>query len=183
MTNWYSSVYKSLIITSVISFIIYFFSSGSISLGALISGYSTLIFGIIMILYTILFNLLQTNQNDDFQLLLSIITMTGPFLLIFASIILVSYLIITYKKRILLGHVPNSYNIFNNIIIVLVLLQVFLLYNVTTSSKFETTKKIPRLTTSILYLYGVITAISSITLFNILKNFSADGFINLFGKG
>jgi hypothetical protein len=43
------------------------------------------------------------------------------------------------------------------------------------TDKFETTKKLSKITTSILYLYGVITAISSITLFTILNNFSADG--------
>ena len=58
MKNWYSSIYKSLIIASVLSFIIYFFTSGNVSLGALISGYSVLTLSIMMILYIILYNLL-----------------------------------------------------------------------------------------------------------------------------
>ena len=179
MTNWYSGIYKSLIIASVISFIIYFFSSGDVSLVALISGYSVLTFGIMMILYIILYNLLQTTQNNNFQMLLSMITTCGPFLLIFGIVGLVLYLIITYKERILLGHVPNSFYIFNNITIILILLQVYLIYNNITNNKFETTQKLSKMKTSILYLYGVITAISSITLFNILTNFSADGFSTL----
>ena len=58
----------------------------------------------------------------------------------------------------------------------MILLQVYLVYNNINTDKFETTKKLSKITTSILYLYGVITAITSITLFTILNNFSADGF-------
>ena len=181
MRNWYSAIYKSLIIASVLSFIIYFFSSGNVSLGALISGYSVLTLSIMMILYIILYNLLQSNQTgSSFQLLLSMITTTGPFLLMLGVIGLVLYLIISYKDRILLGHVSNGYTTFNNITITMILLQLYLVYTNINTEKFETTQKLSKITTSILYLYGVITAISSITLFNILTNFSADGFQSTF---
>jgi hypothetical protein len=120
MKNWYSSIYKSLIIASVLSFIIYFFTSGNVSLGALISGYSVLTLSIMMILYIILYNLLQTNQNGSFlQVLLSMITTTGPFLLMFGVIGFVLYMIITYKNRILAGHVSTGYTTFTNITIII----------------------------------------------------------------
>jgi len=181
MKNWYSSIYKSLIIASVLSFIIYFFTSGNVSLGALISGYSVLTLSIMMILYIILYNLLQTNQNGSFlQVLLSMITTTGPFLLMFGVIGFVLYMIITYKNRILAGHVSTGYTTFTNITIIMILLQVYLVYNNINTDKFETTQKISKITTSLLYLYGVITAISAITLFTILHNFSADGFQSTF---
>jgi hypothetical protein len=177
MTNWYSGIYKSLIIASVISFIIYYFSSGNVSLGALISGYSVLTLSILMILYIILFNLLQATQNQGFfQSMLTMITACGPFLLMLFIIGFTLYSIIKYKNRILLGHVSNGYTIFSNITVLMILLQVYLVYNNINTDKFETTKKLSKITTSILYLYGVITAISSITLFTILNNFSADGF-------
>jgi hypothetical protein len=176
MTNWYSGIYKSLIIASVISFIIYYFSSGNVSLGALISGYSVLTLSIMMILYIVLFNLLQVNQNQGFfQTMLTMITTCGPFLLMLFIIGFTLYSIIKYKNRILLGHVSNGYTIFSNITVLMILLQVYLVYNNINTDKFETTKKLSKITTSILYLYGVITAISSITLFTILNNFSADG--------
>ena len=177
MTNWYSGIYKSLIIASVISFIIYYFSSGNVSLGALISGYSVLTLSIIMILYIILFNLLQVTQNQGFfQSILTMITACGPFLLMLFVIGFTLYSIIKYKNRILLGRVSNGYATFSNITILMTLLQVYLVYTNINTDKFETTKKLSKITTSILYLYGVITAISSITLFTILNNFSADGF-------
>jgi len=176
MTNWYSGIYKSLIISSVISFIIYFFSSGKVSLGALISGYSILTLSIFMILYVILYNLLQISQKgSSFELLLSMMTTCGPFLLMLFIIGFILYLVIKYSNRILLGHVSNGYTTFSNITIIMILLQLYLVYNSINTDKFETTKKLSKITTSILYLYGVITSISAITLFTILNNFSADG--------
>ena len=181
MTNWYSGIYKSLIIASVISFIIYFFSVGNISLGALISGYSVLTLSIFMILYIILFNLLQVTQNKGFfQTLLTMTTACGPFLLMLFVIGFVLYLVIKYKNRILTGHVSNSYTTFSNITIIMILLQVYLVYNSITTDKFESTRQLSKITTSLLYLYGVISVISSITLFSILNNFSADGFQSTF---
>jgi len=181
MTNWYSGIYKSLIIASVISFIIYYFSSGNVSLGALISGYSVLTLSILMILYIILFNLLQATQNQGFfQSILTMIRACGPFLLMLFVIGFTLYSIIKYKNRILLGRVSNGYATFSNITILMTLLQVYLVYTNINTDKFETTKKLSKITTSILYLYGVITAISSITLFTILNNFSADGFQSTF---
>jgi hypothetical protein len=177
MKNWYSGIYKSLIIASVISFIIYFFSSGSISLGALISGYSVLILSVVMILYIILFNMMQVNQNNNFfKTFISMIIACGPFFLLLGVIGFVLFLVISYKNRILLGHVSNGYTTFTNITIIMVLLQVYLVYNGINTEKFETTRTLSKMTTSVLYLYGVITAICSITLFTILSKFSADGF-------
>jgi len=181
MTNWYSGIYKSLLIASVISFIIYYFSSGNVSLGALISGYSVLILSIFLILYIILFNVLKVIQNKGFfQTLLTMITTCGPFLLMLFVIGFVLYLVIKYKNRILLGHVSNSYSTFSNITIMIILLQVYLVYNGINTDKFESSHQLSKITTSMLYLYGVISVISSITLFTILNNFSADGFQSTF---
>lgn len=176
MKNWYSSVYKAFLIGSIVSFIIYFATSGNTSLGAMISGYSILILTIMMILYIILYNVLQSTQNSSFfQSLLSMIFACGPFLLILFVIGFVLYLVIKFKNKILSGHVSSGYTTFSNIIILLLLLQVYLIYNGINTEKFETTKRLSKVTNSILYLYGVIAAICSITLFTILNNFSADG--------
>lgn len=176
MKNWYSSIYRAFLIGSVISFIIYFVTSGNTSLGAMISGYSILILTTMMILYIILYDVLQLTQNASFfQSLLSMIFACGPFLIILFVIGFVLYLVIKFKNKILSGHVSSGYTTFSNIIIVLLLLQVWLIYNGISTDKFETTKRLSKVTNSILYLYGVIAAICSITLFTILNNFSADG--------
>jgi hypothetical protein len=59
MKNWYSGIYNSLIVASIISFIIYFFSSGNTSLGAIICGYSLILIALMMIIYIVLYNLMQ----------------------------------------------------------------------------------------------------------------------------
>lgn len=176
MKTWYSGIYKSLLIASVILSLIYFLSDGSVSLGALISFYSVILLSIMMILYIILYNLLQVAQNEGFfKLLIRMIVTCGPFLLMLYVIGFVLYLVIKYKKRILLGRVSSGYTTFSNITIIMILLQVYLIYNSIDTYKFETTKQLSKITTGILYLYGVISIISSITLFTILKDFSADG--------
>uniref|UniRef100_A0A6C0DID1 Uncharacterized protein n=1 Tax=viral metagenome TaxID=1070528 RepID=A0A6C0DID1_9ZZZZ len=176
MANWYSVIYKAFIFASVISFIIYNFTSGNVSLGAMISGLEVLGLSIIMILYIILYNVLQTTQNSGFfQSVLAILNACGPFILMLASLSVILYLVITYKNNILLGHVSNSYYTFSNIAILFILLQVYIIYNNVNTTKFEITKKISNVTSITLYLFGVITTISSITLFTILKNYSADG--------
>jgi hypothetical protein len=102
MKTWYSGIYKSLLISSVILGLIYFLSDGSVSLGALISCYSVLILTIMMILYVILYNLLQATQNEGFfKLLITMIVTCGPFLLMLYVIGFILYLVIKYKKRIL----------------------------------------------------------------------------------
>jgi hypothetical protein len=142
----------------------------------MISGYSILIITILMILYIILYNVLQSTQNASFfKSLLAMIFACGPFLLILFVIGFVLYLVIKFKNKILSGHISSGYNTFSNIIIVLLLLQIYLIYNGINTDKFETTKTLSKVTNSILYLYGVITTICSITLFIILNNFSADG--------
>ena len=176
MKNWYSGIYKAFLIGSVISFIIYMVTTGNMSLGAMISGYSILILSIMMILYVLLYNVLQTTQNASFfQSLLSMMSTCGPFLLMLLIIGFVLYLVIKFKDKILLGHVSNGYSTFSNIIIILLLLQIYIVYNNISTEKFQTSKMLSKVTNSILYLYGVITAICSITLFTILNNFSADG--------
>ena len=66
MKDWYSSIYKAFIMASVIAFLISFFSSGEVSLGASLAGYSVLILGIMMILIILFQNILKVNQNVDF---------------------------------------------------------------------------------------------------------------------
>jgi hypothetical protein len=65
MKDWYSSIYKAFIVASVISFLISFFSSGTVSLNASIAGYSTLILGIMMILIILFQGILKVNSNQS----------------------------------------------------------------------------------------------------------------------
>jgi hypothetical protein len=78
MTNWYAGIYKAFVIASVISFIISFFSSGTVSLGSILAGYSLLILGIMMILLILFNKILAVSQGQSlFQFIYSIFSFTG----------------------------------------------------------------------------------------------------------
>ena len=52
----------------------------------------------------------------------------------------------------------------------------FVDYNNINTDKFEVTKRISKVASTMIYLIGVLTAISSIILYIILKYYSTDGF-------
>ena len=180
MNNWYSTIYKACILAATIAFIIGFFTQSQTSLGAYISGYSVLILGILMILVILLSNVLNVSQNSStFQILFSIMLTSGPFILILAITGFILYLLINYKSNIVSGHVAPGYSSFNNIITLLIFVQLYLVYININTDKFQTTGKLSKLTSSIMYLLGVVTAICSIILYTILKYFTTDGFTKL----
>jgi len=180
MKNWYSSIYKACILASLIAFTIGFFSKSQTSLGAYISGYSVLTLGIMMILIIIFNNVLRISSNGStLQIFYTILMTSGPFLLMLSVIGFVLYLLINYKDKIIEGNIASSYNSFSNIIVMLLLIQVYLVYTNISTDNFESTGKISNITSNFIYLLGVVTAICSIILSTILKYFSTDGFRNI----
>ena len=177
MSSWYSSIYKAFIISAIISFVIGFFSEGNVSLGSYITGYSVLILGIMMI-FLILFNSIMkiTEGQSIFQILYTILLTAGPFLLMLGVIAFILYLMITYKSIILQGHVANGYHSFSNINIILILIQLYIVYTNISSDSFEKTGKMSKVTSSMVYLLGVLSTITSIILYTILRYFTTDGF-------
>jgi hypothetical protein len=180
MKDWYSAIYKAFIITSIITFIIGFFSEGKVSLGSYIAGYSVLILGIMMILL-ILFNSIMkiTEGQSTTQILYTILLTTGPFILMLGVIAFILYLMINYKSIILENHVSNGYHSFSNITVILILIQLYIVYTNISSDSFESSGKMSKVTSSMIYLLGILSAISSIILFTILKYFTTDGFSTL----
>lgn len=174
MTDWYSTVYKACIFAGIISFILGFFTESKTSLGAYIAGYSVLILAILMILIVLFNNIFRVGGNDNgFQIIYTILMSTGPFILMLGVISFVLYLLIKYQSNIVDGKIAPGYNTFSNIIVILLLIQIYMIY---TSERFETTGKLSRVTSSIVYLIGTITGICSIILYTILKYYSTDGF-------
>lgn len=177
MNNWYATIYKACIYAGMIAFIIGFFTDSKTSLGAYISGYSVSILGVMMILTILFTNIINNTQNEPFtKIFTTIFATAGPFILILAVISFVLYLLITYQKNIVNGHVAPSYNSFSQIIVMLLFIQFYLVNSNISEEKFQITGKLSRVTSNIIYLLGVLTGISSITLYTILKYFSTDGF-------
>jgi len=180
MKDWYSGIYKACILASLIAFIIGFFSESKTSLGAYLSGYSVLTIGIIMILIILFNNVFRVYSNGStLQILYSILMTTGPFLLMLTVIGFILYLLVNYRDKIIEGNISPSYNSFSNIIVMLLLIQLYLVYTNISTDNFESTGKISKVTSSFIYLLGVLTFICSIILSTILKYFSTDGFTNI----
>lgn len=97
----------------------------------------------------------------------------------FGIIGFILYLLINYYNKIKSGQISSNYNSFNNIIIMLILLQVYLVYKNIDNETFEMSGKISKITSSMIYLLGVLTMICSINLYIILKYFTTDGFKSL----
>jgi hypothetical protein len=177
MANWYSTIYKACIYASIVAFIIGFFTSSSASLGAYLAGYSALILAIMLILIILFSTVLKTTSNNStFQVLNSIFITAGPFILMLGVISFVLYSLIVYKNNIIEGHIAPGYNSFSNIIVILLMIQLYLVINNINTENFERTGKMSKVTSSLIYLLGVLTGISSIILYTILKYYSTDGF-------
>jgi hypothetical protein len=176
MNNLYSSIYKAFLYAGMISFIIGFLTDSKTSLGAYITGYSVLILAVLMILVILFANILKSNPTSIFNLMNSIIMISGPFLLILGIITFLLYLLIKYKDNITDGKVAPGYYSFSNIIVLLLFLNFYLVHTNLDTEKIEFTGKMSKVVSSILYLIGVITAICSIILYTILKYYSTDGF-------
>ena len=177
MSGWYSSIYKAFIISAIILFVIGFFSEGKVSLDSYITGYSVLILGIMMILLILFNSILKITEGQSvFQILYTILLTAGPFLLMLGVIAFILYLMITYKSIILQGHVANGYHSFSNINIILILIQLYIVYTNISSDSFEKIGKISKVTSSMVYLLGVLSTITSIILYTILRYFTTDGF-------
>ena len=180
MKDWYSGIYKGLICACAVAFLVGFFSNGNVSMDSYITGYSVLILAIMMILMILFNNILRVTQGQStFELISTMLLSSGPFLLMLGVIGFVLYLLITYKNNIVASHVSPSYYSFSNITAILLLIQLFIVYTNISTPKFEETGKMSKLTSSIVLLLGVLTAISSIIMFTILKYFTTDGFKNI----
>ena len=161
---WYESIYKALMFGSAISFIISNFTTGKNSYNSLISGYSILILGIMMILTILITKILEIqNTSTTMQIILAITMELGPFLLMLAIIGFMLFLIIFYKTPILENNLSPSYGTFSNITLVLILCQLYLIYNNIDSVEFKRDGKLSIITSSMLYLIGVLSLFSVVT--------------------
>ncbi len=174
MSRWYSSIYKACVLASLVAFVIGGLSQKETSIGAYIAGYSVLTLGVMMVLIVMFNKALELPSNS--AILYSIVMSSGPFLCIFGIISFVLYLLITYYKKISAGLVAPGYNSFSNIINMLLMMQIYLVYTNISGTSFDTTGKLTRVTSAIMYLLSVLTIICALTLYIILKYYTTDGF-------
>lgn len=179
MGSLYASVYKGFIISSAISFLLYFFTNGNTSFGSLVAGYSVLSLGIMLILIFLLNSITKISNQNTTQMLYSSFLVSLPFLLLLAILGIMLYLIISNKSRIIDGKVSETFYSFNNIIVILILLQVYIIYKNIDNEKFETTNRISKLTASLCNLISVLAGICTLIVFVVLTYYKTDGFQTL----
>jgi hypothetical protein len=110
-----------------------------------------------------------------FQTFLTILMTTGPFLLMLGTIGFLMYLTIFYMTPIIENQVSQNYYGFNNTANILLLLQIYLIYQNISNPIFENTGKMSKITSGLLYLFGLLTFSCTLIIYTILKYFRTDG--------
>jgi hypothetical protein len=167
MSEWYSSVYKGFILTGVTLFVVGLFLSGINFINAYLVGYTSLLIGLLCILVVIFIRVQTLNDTVIFA---------GPIILMAGVICFITYLLWANIDIIVDGHVSQGYYSFNTISTILILTQIYIVYTVISSEAFESKSTIPKVQSAILYLLGVLSVISTTSIYIILKYFRTDGF-------
>ena len=169
--SWYSSIYNGFIYGSVVAFLISLFNSGKLAYGGQVTGYSILSIGILLIM-VVIFNYLSGKKTSS---ILNTIMTVGPFICMLGVIGFSLYMLIKYKTIIIEDKVSSNYKTFSNITLILLISQTILIIKNLNSESFKSSLSINKLTSSILYLFSVITLASSLIIWVILKYYTTDG--------
>jgi hypothetical protein len=174
----YKNFYKSCIFASMFSFLLYMFLPINLTLGSLTAGYSLLTIGIFMMLLFMIRNLTMNLNNAESIItnIFKVLSATAPMVIMLGVIIFMLFMITTYGNRISENRISDSFYKFTNISVILLFIQVYTLYSsVDNDKRFDTTGQISKLTSSMLYLFGLLTLICSLVIFTILRYFTTDG--------
>lgn len=178
MPSWYTIVYSSLIMVSVILYLVSFFTIGTAKVACSITAYSTIAVGVLMILGYSLYNASKINQSlhvsnwDKFKMILF---NSGPFIFLLGIVAYSLYLLITYQSRISENQTTSEYTTFSTISVIFTLIQIYIFYNGINSKTFTTTGKLPKISYGIMYLLGVLNLICVMIMGTILKYYTTDG--------
>jgi predicted Abi (CAAX) family protease len=172
-SEFQTSIYKSLINVSYIVFIIGMSTTGAVSLNCYTTGYTALAIAILLILVQLL-NSIQTKKEGASSIGTIVLTLL-PFLIMLSVISSQIYFNIIYKNIIIDGKVSSGFNIFSNIVIILLLIQTYIIYSVVSSKTFQE-KGISNVTSGVLLLLAILSGIATNIIRTILKFFTTDGF-------
>jgi len=117
----------------------------------------------------VLFARLDTSRLSLTELLMAIAFTSGHFVLLFGVIAFVLFALATYKQTIVQGHVSPSYTSFSNLVVILLMVQLYMVVQ-------HLNKPMSRVTTSVMYLLGTLTGICAALMYIVLKYYSTDGF-------
>jgi hypothetical protein len=172
--------------TSIFVLILVLFYSGEVYFNLLVAGLSLLFCSLLLTSTQILSN---NNDNSFKNTIISIF----PILLTLSSAAIFMYLLVKYKNIIIgICNITNNNNILNStstvnecispeyqkfsfITILLLIIQMIIVYNSTTSPEFLYNGKQDRSMYAVLFLIGLINLLVMIPLHTIVTYFTADG--------
>jgi len=180
-TTAYMYAFYTFIYTSLILFIMSFFTSSYTYIGSIICADASLSVALIIIMVDILYNLFNKSieRTSSQSLLFNVISSIGPFLFIFVILAFSVYYMTSFKDKILSGQVSPSYMTFNNMSTVLIILQTLVLFSAVTNKTYRQTGKISRITASLLYLVSLINVICLYTIYIVLNYYVTDGMASM----
>jgi hypothetical protein len=173
----YIYAFYTFIYTSLILFIMSFFTSSYTYIGSIICADASLSVALIIIMVDILYNLFNKtiDRVSSQNMLFNVISSIGPFLFIFVILAFSVYYMVSFRERILNGQVSPSYMTFNNMSTILIIIQTLILFNAVTNKTYRQTGKISKITASLLYLVSLINTICLYTIFIVLNYYVTDG--------
>jgi hypothetical protein len=182
-----SALYGIFTCAGLLCALIYFFTSGISAYGSLISAYSTLFIGMVMLLINIFYVIVKNNgssstsngangsNNNNMTMFFKIFGVGIFMLMMFGSIGLNLYLLIVFKDRIISENVTSGYWTMNIVSIILMIVQSGIVFTILYKNK----ENFSSLAISSLCFFGLLNVIVSIINFNILSYFYTDGFCPL----
>ena len=172
-STFQSSIYKAFINASVIAFLLGLTTSGSVAINCYQSGYVVLALAIMMILIQILNNF--QSKKDNSVSIGTIALNLIPFVIMLGVISSLIYFNTIYRDVIIEGRISSGFNVFSNIITILLFMQTYIIYSAVSSKSFEE-KGISNITAGIILLLAVLSGIATNIIRTILKYFTTDGF-------
>lgn len=174
--NWYPMTYKASLFAGILCICIGMLTQNDTSFGATLAGYSLFAMTLMLLLINVFSVILSKNTTSVQQTGYLIMSTAGPFMLLLGVIGFVLYLMIYYKVHIIEGTTAPSYQTFSQILVALIIAQFYLIYSAIFSPIFQSTGKLPRISSTGILLMGVLSAISTIVMYTALVYFSTDGF-------
>lgn len=169
-----TSIYKALINTGIIVFIIGMATTGYNSLNSFLAGYISISLALMLILIQVLNNI-QTRKTEGSSSIFTIIISLIPFILLLFNTSFLFYLIFIHKDIIIDQRVSSGYETFHTVIRILIMIQVSIIYYEVSKKTFNE-KGISTVTMTTILLLGVLCTIATNILRTILKYFTTDGF-------
>jgi hypothetical protein len=173
-SEYQSSIYKAFINASIIAFLLGLFSTGSVSINCYQAGYITLGLALMLILIKIINNI-QTKKGDDSVSIGTIMLNIIPFVMILLIISSLLYFNTIYRDIIIEERISSGFNIFSNVVIILLIIQTYVISTAISSKSFNE-KGVSKVTSCILLLLALLAGISTNIIRVILKFFTTDGF-------